>query len=88
VNVQDFILIISRCLAVRKSPKTKNYYYCFHFKGYYLGEKIRQIHLLPARQDSVEQQLTKGDDYMLWVKRNKVEDGVLEAELIAAKKII
>jgi hypothetical protein len=25
---------------------------------------------------------------MLWVKRNKVEDGVLEADLIAAKKII
>jgi hypothetical protein len=86
--VQDFILIISRCLAVRKSPKTKNYYYRFHFKGYYHGEKIREIHLMPNVSEASKQQLTKGEDYLLWVKRQKVEEGVLEAELIAAKKII
>jgi hypothetical protein len=88
VNVQNFILIISRCLAVRKSPKTKSYYYCFHFKGYYQGLRIRQVHLLPPPDGPTSQQLTKGEDYLLWVEKKKVCDGVLVAELIAAKKII
>ena len=87
--MQNFILIISRCLAVRKSPKTKNYYYCFHFKGCYLGQRIRQIHLhASASGFTSSQQLTKGEDYLLWVVRKKVQDGVLVAELVAAKKII
>ena len=43
---------------------------------------------MPDVSEASKQQLTKGEDYLLWVKRQKVEDGVLEAELIAAKKII
>ncbi len=86
--MQDLILIISRCLSLRSSPKTHKSFYCFHFKGFYAGEKIKIIHLFPPVYGPIQEQLIKGEDYLLWVKRKNVKAGVLEVELISCKKII
>ena len=84
--MQELILVISRCLSKRKSVKSQNSFYCFHFRGYYAGEKIKMIHLYSKQNQP--QQLSKGDDYLLWVKRRRVYQEVLEVELIKYKKII
>ncbi|MGZ3808479.1 MAG: hypothetical protein ACXVCE_10360 [Bacteriovorax sp.] len=43
------------------------------------------IHLYSGPQVD---QLSKGDDYLLWVKKRRVYRDVLEVELIKYKKII
>lgn len=85
--MQELILVISRCVSKRRSPKRNLSYYRFHFKGYYLGHKIKIIHLFPENNE-LNEQLSKGDDYLLWVKRRRVLDEILEVDLIKYKKII
>ena len=85
--MQEFILVMSRCLAMAKSPKSGRSYYRFHFKGSYAGMRISQIHLFPDQFGEQAKILTKGEDYLLWVKHKKVVEGILEVELIACKKI-
>ncbi len=80
--MQELILIISRCLSKRKKVGGPGDYYKFHFKGFYAGERIKMIHLFAAGD-----QLTKGDDYLLWVKKKRVYCEKLEVELVKFKKI-
>ncbi len=82
--MQELILVISRCLSKRKSVKGESYYYRFHFKGFYAGETIKTIHLYMNE----DQMLSKGDDYLLWVRKKRKINEVLEVELIKHKKII
>jgi hypothetical protein len=86
--MQELILVISRCVSKRKSTKEGTPYYIFHFKGYYFGEKIKEIHLYLAGIDFFDEQLSKGDDYFLWAKRKSICQGILEVELIKYKKIM
>jgi hypothetical protein len=86
--MQDLILIISRCVSKRKSIKAKKLYYKFHFKGFYMGEKIKIIHLFPTDENKGNEQLSKGVDYLLWVKRREISHEILEVDLIKYKKII
>lgn len=83
--MQELILVISRCVSKRKSYKGKGYYR-FHFKGFYAGNKVKIIHLYANTQAS--EHLSKGDDYLLWVRKLRVEQEVLEVELIKYKKVI
>lgn len=83
--MQELILVISRCVSKRKSIRSEKNYCRFHFKGYYAGERIKMIHLFSL--DTTLEKLSKGDDYLLWVKRKRVYQEVLEAELIKYKKI-
>lgn len=85
--MQEMILVISRCLSKRKSVKSEKCYYRFHFRGYYAGERIKSIHLFPDL-DKVDESLSKGDDYLLWVRKRRVHQEILEADLIAYKKIV
>lgn len=86
--MQELILIISRCVSKRKNVNGGESFYRFHFKGYYAGEKIKIIHLYSNKTDLLGEQLSKGDDYLLWVKRKCVYQEILEVELIKHKKII
>lgn len=86
--MQGLILVISRCISKRKSVKSGRCFYRFHFKGFYCGQKIKTIHLFPTEFSTQSEQLSKGDDYLLWVKRNRIYEEVLEVELIKYKKII
>ncbi len=81
--MQEKILILSRCLTVRKSPRTTRKYYRFHFKGYYRGFKINEIHVVCGENAD----LTKGDDYLLWVEQVSLKESVLEVRLLKYKKI-
>lgn len=83
--MQDLILIISRCVSKRKSVKGECCFYRFHFRGHYLGERIKEIRIYPQ---SGNENLTKGDDYLLWVRKRRVNNEILEVDLISHKKII
>lgn len=79
----EMILILSRCQSRRSSPLTQKTYYRFHFKGFYSGLKIREIHVYPHQ--NVE--LQSGEDYLLWVTLRCVKESVLNVRLIKHKKI-
>lgn len=85
--MQELILVISRCASKRKNTKSAGDFQRFHFKGYYAGEKIKEIHLYLQKFDVLPEQLSKGDNYLLWVKRKRVYQEILEVELIKHKKI-
>jgi hypothetical protein len=83
--MQELILIISRCVSKRKSVKGGPCFFRFHFKGYYAGERIKVIHVYPAEKHEC---LSKGDDYLLWVRKRRFYEEILEVDLISVKKII
>lgn len=90
--MQELILIISRCLGHRKNIKGSKHYWRFHFKGFYKGQKVKCVHLysLDGLNNGVDkmQSLSKGDDYLLWVQKKRLNCEILEVELIKYKKII
>lgn len=86
--MQELILIISKCVSVKRQSLKEDDIYKFHFRGFYLGQRIRCIHIYLSDLHKGSDQLTKGDDYLLWVKRRKIINEVLEVELIKHKKII
>ncbi len=77
------VLVLSRCQAMRYSPKTQKKYYRFHFKGFYTGVKIREIRLDAEGDLSI----FKGEDYLLWVKPNGIKESILMVNLIKYKKL-
>lgn len=83
--MQDMILILSRCQAQRISPRSKKTFFRFHFKGFYSGVKIKEIHVYPPSGESVV--LGKGEDYLLWVTLKGIQDSVMDVALLKYKKI-
>lgn len=81
--MQDMILILSRCENQRVSAKSKKTFYRFHFRGFYHGLKIKEIHVYP-HQNTV---MKKGEDYLLWVSLRGVRASILEVTLLKYKKI-
>ena len=77
------ILILSRCQAKRTILKTRKTFFRFHFKGFYNGSKIKEIHVYPH----LPTDLIKGEDYLLWVSLNSVKESILEVSLLKFKKI-
>jgi hypothetical protein len=86
--MQELILIISRCSSKKQKQEDGYGYYSFHFKGYYAGEKIKRVHLYTVASKISAEKFNKGDDYFLWVKRKRVNQEVLEVELIKYKLIL
>lgn len=82
--MRDTILILSRCQAFRASPRSKKAYFRFHFKGFYSGLKIKEIHVYTHQTA----ELIKGEDYLLWVSFVSVREFVLEVSLIKYKRVI
>ena len=81
--MQETILILSRCQAKRSSPKTLKTFFRFHFKGFYKGLKIKEIHVYPHQATYLD----KGQDYLLWVTLKSVQESTLEVSLLKFKKI-
>jgi hypothetical protein len=81
--MQEMLLILSRCLTIRKSPRSLKTFYRFHFKGFYTGVKIKEIHVFPYQKEN----LIKGRDYLLWVRHITVKGPILEVELLKHKEI-
>ena len=89
--MQELILVISRCLSKKRNKNSKNIYYRFHFRGFYKGKKIKEIHLyfnITEEKITNNESLSKGEDYLLWVKKKQIDQEVLEADLIKYKKIV
>ena len=82
--MQEMILILSRCQSRILSPKTQKNYFKFHFKGFYSGLKIKEIHVYVTYE---KEPFSKGDDYLLWVKLQRVKESALEVSLVKYKKI-
>lgn len=78
--MQEMILVLSRCQAKVSGPKTC---FKFHFKGFYNGLKIKEIHVYPHQIED----LLKGEDYLLWVSLKRVKDSIMEVSLLKYKKI-
>jgi hypothetical protein len=85
--MQELILIISRCVSIKKKICGKQSLYHFNFKGYYRGQKIKMIHLISIEPEQISQQFIKGDDYLLWVKQKQIDQEILVVELLKHKKI-
>ena len=81
--MQEVVLVFSRCQAMRYSPKSHRKFYRFHFKGFYLGQKIKEIRLTAE----MDLPIVTGEDYLLWVKPTGVEQSILTAQIIKYKKI-
>ncbi len=81
--MRDMILILSRCQTYRLSPRSKKRYFRFHFKGFYSGLKIKEIHVYTHQTAD----LISGEDYLLWVSLVSVRETVLEVSLIKYKRI-
>lgn len=81
--MQEMILILSRCQAKRMSPKTSKIFFRFHFKGFYNGSKVKEIHVYPRGPADLD----KGEDYLLWVSLKTVKESILEVSLLKFKKI-
>jgi hypothetical protein len=81
--MQEMILILSRCQTKRSGPKTLKTFFRFHFKGFYNGLKIKEIHVYPHQSANLE----KGQDYLLWVTLKSVKESILEVSLLKYKKI-
>lgn len=81
--VQEIILLLSRCLCNYTDEKNKFNHSRFHFKGYYLGQKIVNIDV----QQSNGRPLEIDEDYLLWIKVLSIEKGLLKALAVKAKKI-
>lgn len=81
--MQELILILSRCQSKRFSPRSKKLFFKFHFKGFYNGIKIKEIHVFPDKSVIFE----KENDYLLWVSLKSVKESVLEVSLLKFKKI-
>ncbi len=86
--MQELILVISRCVSRRINRNNEKTYYRFHFLGFYCGHKIRSIHLFADPKQLNLGPIAKGEDYLLWVKKKRINQEILEVELIKYKKII
>lgn len=81
--MEKMILVLSRCQNMRYNPKSKKYYFKFHFKGFYSGLKIKEIIMITKENVSIK----KGFDYLLWVQQKNYSEGILEVQLFKYKKI-
>jgi hypothetical protein len=55
----------------------------FHFKGYYLGNKVKRVFVKVDNFNSFE----KDQIYLMWVKKISFESGVLKVLPLNHKKI-
>lgn len=81
--MRDSILILSRCLSKCTSKNSHSNYTKFHFIGYYNGHKIREINL----RHNFDNKFESNEDYLLWVKFIKIEEGKLICSPLKVKKL-
>jgi hypothetical protein len=76
------LIIVSKCLRVTNfgsGPKR----YEFHFKGALAGSLVRKILL----KGDPSHGITRGEDYLIWVRITSMEAGVLEGEILKLRRL-
>ena len=82
-RVERFIAI-TRCVKSKKlSLPTMNRQIFFHFKGFYKGQKISQIAVLP--KDGAH--FVLGEDYLLFLQQDYIESEIIYCRLIKFKNL-
>lgn len=74
------VIIVSKCLGIIKSKRSKNQFY-FHFKGVYAGSYVSKI-ILRFPEDKVP---IKSEEYVIVAQFLNYKDEVLEGEVIKFK---
>jgi len=94
-QVDVIILIVGRCLCQMiagkgedKSGQLRVPQWKFHFKGYYLGLKIKEVRARPRLgEQNANHHYDLGEDYILWAKPLDCSNEVLQVEIIKSKKL-
>jgi hypothetical protein len=81
--MKSMILILSRCQGHLYGAKSKKHIFRFHFKGFYSGLKVKEINLISLKNEEI----VKGNDYLLWVQLVQLKKEILEVTLLKYKKI-
>lgn len=77
------IIIVSRCLKVKRSTASE-YETCeFHFRGVCAGEVLKRL-VLKSRKDFL---IRKNEDYLMYVQITKLEEGILEGAILKVKRL-
>ncbi|MBL6991153.1 MAG: hypothetical protein ISR65_15320 [Bacteriovoracaceae bacterium] len=77
------VVALSRCIKTKVTTTKLPNTYTFHFKGMYMGVKIKSIHIISKGPLDIK----KGEDYMLYLKVKTVTGGILNVDLINCKKL-
>ena len=78
----NIVIIVSVCLRVIKMKKNRTQFE-FHFRGVYAGFSLKKV-FLTGDGDLV---LQKDKEYLIKVKVNSVEEGVLKGEILRIKSL-
>ena len=76
------VIIVSKCLRVINFTFNKKKY-LFHFRGVYVGKKIRRVELVG--DDTLN--ILKGEEYVLYVKIVSIEDHIVKGTIIKFRDI-
>lgn len=76
------VIIVSKCLRVTNFTFNKKKF-LFHFRGVYVGKKIRKIELVGDCNLSI----LKGEEYVLYVKIVSFENHVVRGTIIKFRDI-
>ncbi len=81
--MSNTMIILSKCQRLIKMVKKNQKFYQFHFRGFYQGEKVKEIRIRSGEDSDFE----VGSEYLLWAKKLKLENGILHIEKIKMKKV-
>ncbi len=73
------LVVVSRCLKVERGTGGGD----FPFKGFYAGEEVRALHLLPPRGFSWK----TGEEYVVYVKVLSLGRGTLTGEALRVRAL-
>jgi hypothetical protein len=76
------VIIVSKCLRVTNFTFNKKKY-VFHFRGVYVGKKIRKVELVG--DDSLN--ILKGEEYVLYVKIVSIDKDIVRGTIIKFRDI-
>jgi hypothetical protein len=76
------VIIVSKCLRVTNFTFNKKKYE-FHFRGVFVGNKIRRIELTGASDLNIK----KGEEYILYVKIVTLENGIIKGFILKSRDL-
>lgn len=74
------IIIVSKCTRVIKVNE-KSLECHFHFRGVCGGESLRKVFLRAKKEHGI----SRGEEYLMYVRFHSCEAGVLRGEILKAK---
>ncbi len=76
------VIIVSKCLRVTNFTFNKKKY-AFHFRGVYVGKKIRKVELVGDHSLNI----IKGEEYVLYVKIVSIDNDIVRGTIIKCRDV-